>query len=373
MTPPGGVGTATIAFVLPSYRHDEPAGMERATAALAAGLRTRGHDAYIISSLAARTTGEAVETLGSLPATFPCDDPTLRRAVIENRLEIADELAGILAARRTDIVVYVDGLWGLGLLAGDVRYRASRVLAVHVLGHAVDLRPALAAAEEVFVPSRALLAEARSAGYETASWHVLANPLLTDPDRLELPDAQARAELRRSGPVRLVARLGSEKGVAAFLQTANPTGRKVQAVLAEAGFEAEPGSQSALRAHVQAAAARTGAQILPALPWTSVPRFLAGAAVTVVPSLRESFGNLAAESLSVGTPVIAYRVGNLPELIGDAGMCVDPGAGPRALWAAVQIVTADPLRYDAACGAAYCRSRNYRPTTVADAFIEAVW
>jgi iron(II)-dependent oxidoreductase len=104
-----------------------------------------------------------------------------------------------------------------------------------------------------------------------------------------------------------------------------------------------------------------------------MPTWLAGAAVTIVPSLRETFGLVAAESLSAGTPVIAYAVGNLPDLIGDAGILVRPGHGPAGLWNAAQALLADPVRYAATCGAAYYRSRDYRPTTVADAFLKAVW
>jgi iron(II)-dependent oxidoreductase len=104
-----------------------------------------------------------------------------------------------------------------------------------------------------------------------------------------------------------------------------------------------------------------------------MPSWLADAAVTVVPSLRETFGNVAAESLSAGTPVVAYAVGNLPDLVGDAGVLVPPGRGPAGLWDAVEALLTDPVRYSAACGAAYYRSRDYRPTTVADAFLKAVW
>ena len=46
LTPP--LATQTVAFVLASYRPDEPAGMERAVAAMAAGLRKLGHQALII-------------------------------------------------------------------------------------------------------------------------------------------------------------------------------------------------------------------------------------------------------------------------------------------------------------------------------------
>ena len=101
----------------------------------------------------------------------------------------------------------------------------------------------------------------------------------------------------------------------------------------------------------------------------------AGAAVTIIPSARETFGNLALESLSAGTPVVAYATGNLPALLNGtgAGMLVPAAAGPKMLWQAAWDLLADPVRYRQACGAAYCRSRNYRSADVADAFLKAVW
>ncbi|MGN2642368.1 glycosyltransferase family 4 protein [Nocardia takedensis] len=361
----------TVAFVLVSYRHDEPAGMERATAATAAGLRALGHTAYIISAAPAPPTDTDIVALTSLPVGFPCDDDTLRATVLTHHTAVTAQLAAILTARATDIVVYVDCLWGLGRLAAEVEHSAHRVLAVHVLGHARDLAPALAAADQVFAPSSTVVDEAAANGYRSRAWQVIANPLLIDPDQIARPDTEARDRLRRTGPVRLVTRLGSEKGVGQFLAAPNPTARPVQVVAAAAGFETAPGSQQQLGAHLRRLARDTGVTLLSPLPWAAVPDYLAGAAVTVVPSLRESFGNLAAESLSAATPVVAYRVGNLPQLIGpDAGICVDPAEGPAGLWRAVEELTADPLRYGATCGAAYCRSRNYRPTLVAETFVK---
>lgn len=116
----------------------------------------------------------------------------------------------------------------------------------------------------------------------------------------------------RCATVRVVARLGAEKGVTGLLASSClMPGRQTEVVLASAGFEAAPGSQAGLLVECQALAAAAGAVLLPALAWREVPGFLAGAAVTIVPSARETFGNLALESLSVGTPVIAHATGNL--------------------------------------------------------------
>lgn len=363
----------TAAFVLASYRPDEPAGMERAVAAMASGLRQLGHQAVIITAAPQPGPDPGAITLTMLPVAFPCDDGTLRDAIRSAGPALAREIEAALREHHADVVVYVDALWGLGILAHEVRHPARRVLTVHVVGHDDDLRTALAAAQQVTAPSESVLSEARLRGYRADTWQVVPNPLLIDPSGTP-PGREQREQLRLHGPVRAVARLGAEKGVTGLLAAAPlAPGRPTEVVLAGAGFEAAPGSQDALLAECRALAQASGTVLLPALAWREVPGFLAGAVVTVVPSARETFGNLALESLSVGTPVIAHATGNLPALIGpDAGVLVPPGAGPAGLRQATRDLLADPVRYYLACGAAYCRSRNYRSAEVAQTFLKAV-
>jgi hypothetical protein len=126
--------------------------------------------------------------------------------------ETARELDTVLAHCGAGIVVYVDALWGLGSIADSVRHPARAVMAVHVLGHDTDLRPALAAADAVIAPSAAVMAEAAARGFSTGDWLVVRNPLLVDPEDTGHPGPEEREQLRRHGPVRVAARLGPEKG-----------------------------------------------------------------------------------------------------------------------------------------------------------------
>jgi glycosyltransferase involved in cell wall biosynthesis len=53
-------------------------------------------------------------------------------------------------------------------------------------------------------------------------------------------------------------------------------------------------------------------------------RLYRDASLLVLPSLTEGFGITALEAMTVGVPVVASRRGALPEVVGDAGILIDP-------------------------------------------------
>ena len=56
----------------------------------------------------------------------------------------------------------------------------------------------------------------------------------------------------------------------------------------------------------------------------------AGARLLVLPSFEEGFGLPVLEAMTVGVPVVASNRGALPEVVGDAGLLVEPDQ-PEAL------------------------------------------
>ena len=65
-------------------------------------------------------------------------------------------------------------------------------------------------------------------------------------------------------------------------------------------------------------------RFLGVVPERLLPYLYRGAALVVLPSLMEGFGLPAIEAMACGTPVVASRAGSLPEVVGDAGVLVDP-------------------------------------------------
>jgi glycosyltransferase involved in cell wall biosynthesis len=65
-----------------------------------------------------------------------------------------------------------------------------------------------------------------------------------------------------------------------------------------------------------------------------------GASVLVLPSFNEGFGLPVLEAMTVGVPVIAANRGALPEVLGDAGLLIDPD-DPDSLTAALERMLTD--------------------------------
>lgn len=71
-----------------------------------------------------------------------------------------------------------------------------------------------------------------------------------------------------------------------------------------------------------------------------LPAFYSAASATLYPSLYEGFGLPPLESMACGTPVIASKSSSVPEVVGDAAICVD-AADVEALAAAIERVCQD--------------------------------
>jgi glycosyltransferase involved in cell wall biosynthesis len=65
-------------------------------------------------------------------------------------------------------------------------------------------------------------------------------------------------------------------------------------------------------------------RLLQSVPDSDLPGLYGGAGVLAMPSFYEGFGLPALEAMVCGTPVVVARRGALPEVVGDAGLFVDP-------------------------------------------------
>ncbi len=84
---------------------------------------------------------------------------------------------------------------------------------------------------------------------------------------------------------------------------------------------------------------------------------MAGAAVLCLPSLMEGFGMPVAEAMACGTPVVVADRGALPEVVGDAGLVVDPDVASIA--AGLRYVLDDAERAAAMSALGVRQARRY--------------
>lgn len=100
-------------------------------------------------------------------------------------------------------------------------------------------------------------------------------------------------------------------------------------------------------------------QFLGARPRDEVLGLLAAADVAVLPSAWENFPHAAVEALAMGTPVVATRVGGVPEIVrdGENGLLVDAGDADAFAAALERVLRDDDLRARLSAAAAHSVER----------------
>lgn len=82
------------------------------------------------------------------------------------------------------------------------------------------------------------------------------------------------------------------------------------------------------------------------LPQEHMNDLFSGATAIVYPSLYEGFGLTAHEAMLAGTPVITSNVSSLPEVVGDAGLLIDPTKPEEIADAMEKVIKDRSLRDD---------------------------
>ncbi len=80
------------------------------------------------------------------------------------------------------------------------------------------------------------------------------------------------------------------------------------------------------------------------VPEADLPAYYSGAEVFVLPSLYEGFGFPVLEAMACGCPVITSNTSSLPEVVGEAGIMVDPHNTDSLAQAMSKVLTDSKLR-----------------------------
>ncbi len=169
-----------------------------------------------------------------------------------------------------------------------------------------------------------------------------------DPERFR-PDEGARTRTRKKlglgcddFVVGFAGRLVPEKGVEALLDAASATEGTTVVFIGEGPL------REALESRARSGKDGVRARFVGRVPSPAIPRWLNGLDALVLPSRdaprwSEQFGRVLVEAMACGVPVVGTDSGEIPRVIGDAGVVV-AGAGARALAGALRSLRDDPGR-----------------------------
>jgi alpha-1,3-rhamnosyl/mannosyltransferase len=101
-----------------------------------------------------------------------------------------------------------------------------------------------------------------------------------------------------------------------------------------------------------------GVRVLGYVPEADLPALTAGATAFVYPSLYEGFGFPVAQAMAARVPVITSAISSLPEVVGQAGVLIDPRSAAELTQAIERLTTSPSLRADLS-SAARSRARQF--------------
>jgi glycosyltransferase involved in cell wall biosynthesis len=292
----GETGQLRVALVAPPSESVPPAkygGTERIVYELAVELHRRGHAVTVFASGDSAVPCELVATAPAALRPLDQDDDwdgwtqftlneVLRRADSFDIIHSHLDWEGIVLAQATPTPT-VNTFHG----------RLDRPFAATLLGQAP--------------PGLVAISRNQASTHPEVDWTAIIHHGLTF-------DESAFSEERDDSLV-FVGRVCEEKGVLDAIEVARLTGRRLR-IAAKIG--PGPADQAYANDVFRPALARADTEFLGELTGPERDRLIGGSYALLMPGAwPEPFGLVAIESLACGTPVIARRVGALPELIRD--------------------------------------------------------
>jgi len=233
---------------------------------------------------------------------------------------------------------------------------------------------ALRGAAAVLSVSGPMAQVARELGTEARRVHVIPNGV--DTERFRPADrAAARRDLGLPADVPLavlVGHLKPTKGHGEFVQALAALGPDAHAVIV--GGEVERiRYRDRLRAQVEQLGLGGRVTLAGPQPYEHIPAYLAAADVVVLASHREGCPNVVLEALAAGRPVVATRVGAVPDIVtSDRCGRIVPPRDPAAMADALRDVLSRPWSAEDVRAAAAVRSWDQVAEEVLRVFGEAL-
>lgn len=207
---------------------------------------------------------------------------------------------------------------------------------------------------------------------------VVVTPLAADSEfsTVRAPSASEVERVRRlydiEGPYVLsVGGMRPHKNTSALLRAFQRYGRKANATrLTLVVTGRDYGAQNDVEAEIASSGFSDHVRVLGYVPRADLPALYRGALFYVSVSFFEGFGLTALEAMSCGTPVIVSKRGSLPEVVGDAGITVEPD-DVDGLTGAIARVTSDGELRSRLSGEGVVRAKEFSWRRTAQETLEA--
>lgn len=324
------------------YYTPEVGGLESHVSALAEGLVRRGHEVRVVTSRS-RTDLASEEEIAGVEV---CRTWMPSRSTVGWALHAASSLGPMRASASWCDVVHAESFASV-LPAGRAARLAGRPLVAslhtsHFLRVSESplwrplLRRIVRRADHTFAASEEIAAVATGLAPGTAV-EALTNGV--DTDRF-VPGGGEAGE----GPPTVVVprRLFAKNGVEYMVRAVPDLVRRVPGVVVRIVGDGPE------RPELETLAEKLGVSesiiFSGSVPHEEMPAVLAAGHVAVLPSLMEATSVAALEAMACGLPVVATRVGGLPEIVDERVGRLVPPRDPRALSLAIAEVLSDPAR-----------------------------
>jgi glycosyltransferase involved in cell wall biosynthesis len=294
------------------------------------------------------------------------------RGLDVRRVLVADghgqDVAHAMSALPRDALVLIDGL--IAVAASEVLDAHSTRLRIVVLAHMVaSALPGIQDDARTAERERQALSAVRRV-ITTSEWtrSELIARALAEPDRIKVArpgtdTAPAATGSESGGHLLCVGAVAAHKGQDVLVQAlAGMTDLPDWRCSIVGSINADPDFAIRIAAAIRSASLTERVALMGVLTGQRLADAYRAADLVVAPSLAESYGMVVAEALAHGIPVVAARVGGIPEAIADSKAAIlTPSNDPGALRAVLRQWLEDP-GWRAALKAEALRSRTVTRT-----------
>lgn len=299
--------------------------MENAGFNFVQGLRENGHKVSVFTGNAYIKSGISDEikicTSPYLPNKFPITDEQIISIYTKNKRKISTDLTEIIHREKPDLIISWDPLWGtIQYLDKDIFDGIKTAVVFHVVSDKKVLR----------------LANYFNYDYYFAVSDHLKSQVMKDvrhnisilPNSINFGLYDNYKETKEKTII-INGRMSPEKGIEygvkgclKFLKN-NP---EYKLVLFSGDFPF--GNKNIVKDQIEHILESQGllsrTKFLDNVKWPQIPKLLIKSSIVILPSLFESFGIAALETMAAGTLLIATDVGNIPSLVQDAAILAKP-------------------------------------------------